>query len=68
LKEAGLVNLTVYDILGQEVTTLVNKILPSSSHSVNFEATNLQSGTYIYRIQSRNFTDVKKYGSIKIII
>ncbi|MEE9431563.1 MAG: T9SS type A sorting domain-containing protein [Melioribacteraceae bacterium] len=65
LKESGLVNLTVFDILGREVTTLVNKVLPSGLHSINFNASELQSGTYIYRIQSNNFTDVRKMVLLK---
>ncbi len=60
LKESGLVTLKIYDILGQEVVTLLNKVLPAGLHSVNFDAAGLQSGTYIYRIQSNNFTAAKK--------
>jgi hypothetical protein len=60
LKESGFVNLKIYNILGEEVATLLNNILPSGQHSIEFDASNLQSGTYIYRIQSNGFTAVKK--------
>ena len=60
LKESGFANLKVYNILGEEVETLLSNILPSGQHSFTFDASNLQSGTYIYRIQSNGFSAVKK--------
>lgn len=65
LKESGFVSLKVYDILGQVVATLVNRQLQSGNHSINFDASGLQSGTYIYRLQSDSFTDVKKMVLLK---
>jgi len=50
LKESGLTSLKVYDMLGNEVATLVNKELTSGSHSINFNAANLASGTYVYQL------------------
>jgi len=50
LKESGLTSLKVYDMLGNEVATLVNKELSSGSHSINFNAANLASGTYVYQL------------------
>jgi len=52
--------LKVYDILGREVATLVNKQLKSGNYEVNFDASNLTSGVYFYRLQSGNFNESKK--------
>ena len=59
------VSLKVFDILGQEVTSLVNGQLTAGSHEINFNALNLNSGVYFYRIEANgvdgtNFTSVKK--------
>ena len=50
LKSSGYTTLKVYDMLGSEVATLVNNELTTGSHSVNFNAANLASGTYIYQL------------------
>jgi len=52
--------LKVYDILGREITTLVNEIKPAGNYTVNFDAGNLSSGVYFYSITSSNFKAVKK--------
>jgi len=54
------VNLTVYNSLGQQVSVLVNNTLGKGKYSVEFNAINLPSGIYIYKIQSDNFSTVKK--------
>jgi hypothetical protein len=46
----GLVSLRIYDILGREITTLVNMYQPAGQHRVDFNAAGLASGTYFYRI------------------
>jgi hypothetical protein len=56
----GLVTLKVYDILGSEVTTLVNEQKSTGSYEVNFDASRLASGVYIYKITSGNFVSSKK--------
>lgn len=58
--KSGVVKLTVYNILGQEVRTLINAFENAGFHQVNFDATNLPSGTYIYQLQTDNHTSVKK--------
>lgn len=60
IKFNGLVSLKVYDILGNEVATLVNENKSAGFYSVNFNASDLSSGIYIYTIKSGNFTDSKK--------
>ncbi len=62
---SGLVQLRVYDILGREVATLVNKELRAGKYSYEFNAGDLSSGTYFYRIKTKNFVDVKKMIFIK---
>jgi hypothetical protein len=59
------VSLKVYDILGSEVTTLVNKEQPAGSYEVNFDASKLSSGIYFYRLQAGSFIDTKKMVLIK---
>ena len=47
--------LKVYDILGREVATLVNETKAPGNYKVNFNASNLASGVYFYRIAGRRF-------------
>ncbi len=60
IKEEGLVTLKVYDVLGKEVALIVNENKPAGNYEVEFNASQLPSGMYIYKIQSGSFTDVKK--------
>ena len=63
--ERGNVSLVVYDLLGKEVANLVNEVKEPGSYQVNFNASNLPSGIYAYRIQSGNFVQTKKMMLIK---
>ncbi len=54
------VKLIVYDALGRKVATLVNKQQAPGNYSVQFDASNLPSGIYFYRLQSANFTQTRK--------
>jgi Secretion system C-terminal sorting domain len=65
LRSAGFVSLRVYDILGREVKNLVNENQTAGEHSVYFDASNLPSGVYIYRLQSGSFVSAKKMILIK---
>jgi hypothetical protein len=60
-----LVKLVVYDLLGREVAVLVNTMKQPGSYEANFDASNLASGAYFYRIEAGDFTDVKKMVLIK---
>ena len=59
----GNVTLKVYDMLGKEVTTLVNEFQRAGSYNYQFSINNLQlsSGVYYYRLQSGNFVETKKF-------
>ncbi len=64
-KREALVQLKIYDILGNEVATLVNEDNPAGSYEVTWNGTNnsgqkVASGTYIYRIMAGNFVESKK--------
>ncbi len=52
--------LKVYDVLGNEVATLVNEEKPAGVYEVEFAATNLTSGIYFYRLSVRTFVEIKK--------
>ena len=58
--KTSLVNLKVYDLLGREVSTLVNENKPTGIYSVQFNANKLVSGIYFYRMQAGDFVQTKK--------
>jgi len=60
VKQSQLVTLKVYDILGNEVLTLVNEDNPAGSYEVNFDAKGLSSGIYFYKLQAGSFVETKK--------
>jgi len=59
-RETSNVILKVYDILGNALTTLVNKELPAGEYEVEFNAGRLSSGLYFYTLQTGNLTQTKK--------
>ncbi len=59
------VELKVYDMLGREVMTLFNKVAPAGIVDVDFNAGNLASGIYVYRIKAGNFISAKKLMLLK---
>ncbi len=62
---AAKVILKVYDVIGKEITTLVNSEHQPGFYHVKFDASKLSSGIYYYRISSGSFTDIKKMLVIK---
>lgn len=54
------ISLKVFDILGEEVSTLVNKNQAPGNYTVEFDAAELPSGTYFYQLKAGNFTKTKK--------
>lgn len=65
LTRTGLTQLDVYNIQGQRVLQLVNKVLNAGEHNINFNAGNLPSGIYIYRLNSNNVVLTRKMTLIK---
>ncbi len=65
IPKAQMVTLRIYNILGQEVTTLVNQEQSAGNYKVTFDASNLASGVYFYSFKSGNFTSVKKMMLLK---
>ena len=60
-----LVTLKVYDVLGNEVSTLVNEYKPAGSYEVEFNGNNLASGIYFYQLKADNFLEAKKMMLLK---
>jgi hypothetical protein len=60
MKEAGRVSLKVYNLLGQNVATLVNSEVTAGRHSVRFDASGLTSGLYIYKMEANGFSAQSK--------
>jgi hypothetical protein len=65
IPKLGNVKLVVFDVLGRVVATLVNEVKTPGNYSIRFDATNLASGVYLYRIESGDFTATKKMVLIK---
>jgi hypothetical protein len=61
----SMVTLKIYDILGNEIVTLVNEEKPAGSYEVEYDGTELPSGIYLYKLQTSNFIDTKKMILIK---
>jgi len=60
IHHSSFVILKVYDVLGREVRRLVNENLQAGSYEVTFDARGLASGTYFYRLQTKEFTPTKR--------
>lgn len=59
------VKFIVYDILGKEIKTLINEPMDAGFYSINFDAGDLPSGIYFYRMETHNFMETKKMLLIK---
>jgi len=60
IPEISFVTLNIYDVLGNEIASLVNEEKPAGNFEVEFNATDLSSGIYYYKLVAGNFVDVKK--------
>lgn len=65
LASAGQTRLTVYDLLGRSVAVLVNNALPAGEHSIQFDASGLASGVYIYRLEAQGTFITRKLTLLK---
>jgi len=65
VSENGFVKLSVYNLVGEEVSVLVNETVDAGFYEVAFNAANLPSGTYFYRLQAGNTVQIKKMVLLK---
>ncbi|MCE1166125.1 MAG: T9SS type A sorting domain-containing protein [Bacteroidetes bacterium] len=65
IQREGLVSLKVYNLVGQVVGVLVNERQSSGSYEVEFDASELTSGVYLYKLQINGFSSVKRMTVIK---
>ncbi len=65
IPEASQVKLAIYDVTGREVGLLVNEQMAAGTYSVDWNAVNLSTGIYFYRIEAGSFVNVKKMILIK---
>jgi hypothetical protein len=63
--KTSLVSIKIYDLTGQEVASLVNEMKEVGTYEIKFDAHNLASGIYIYRMIADNFTSVRKLNLLK---
>jgi hypothetical protein len=59
------VRLAVYDVLGREIAVLVDGPMSAGAHSVNFDASNLTSGVYLYKLEAGGMTQTKRMTLVK---
>ncbi|HEX2787382.1 MAG TPA: glycosyl hydrolase family 18 protein [Ignavibacteria bacterium] len=65
LQKTGFVSLKIYDINGKEVAVLINNNLSQGEYIFDFNANELPSGTYFYKLSAGNFTETKKMMLVK---
>ena len=65
IPKAGFVRMVIYDITGKTIATLVNEQLNAGNYKYDFDASNLASGVYFYRLEANDFSAVKKMLLVK---
>jgi hypothetical protein len=60
-----MVSIKVFDIMGKEISCLINEFQKSGKYSIKFDATNLTSGVYFYQLTSGKFSAIKKLMLVK---
>jgi hypothetical protein len=65
IPERSIVTLKIYDVLGNEITTLANEERPAGEYEIEFNAVALPSGVYFYKLKSGTFVETKKMVVIK---
>lgn len=65
LNQGGYVSLSVYNLVGQEVSNLVSEYQEAGTYSKQFDASSFSAGVYLYKLQVNGFTSVKRMTLIK---
>jgi len=65
IPKSGLVTITLYDVLGKEISKLVNESMKPGRYEITWDGKNFASGSYFYKIVSGDFTDIKKMILVK---
>ncbi len=65
LAKSGNVRLTIYNLLGEQIEELISEIRDAGVHTINFDASKLSSGLYIYEIVAENFVQSRKMMLLK---
>ena len=65
MPETAHVSIKVYNLLGQEVATVVNEVRDAGVHTVSFDASELSAGVYLYVMQSGNFMTTNRMTLLK---
>ncbi len=65
IKKEGNVSLTVFNLVGQEISVLVNEKQSPGNYEVEFDASELTTGVYLYKLQVNGFTSVKRMTVLK---
>lgn len=65
LAASGLVKLKVYDIVGNEVASLVNQNMAAGIYNVDFDASEIPTGVYMYRLETATYSEVKRMILVK---
>jgi len=60
ISQTGIVTLTVFDVLGNEIASLVNEEKSTGNYEFTFDTAGLPSGIYFYKLQTGSFTETKK--------
>jgi hypothetical protein len=65
IPKVGQVRLTIYNALGSKISTILKEYKPAGNYSIKFNASNLASGIYLYRLESGNYSAIKKFILLK---
>lgn len=65
IPESGNVRITIYNLMGQKISTLINQKQSAGTHQIDFDASHLSSGVYFYRLEAGNQVRVKKMTLLK---
>ena len=65
IPETASTKLTVFNVMGEEVATLVNGVMQAGGHTVSWNASSMPTGVYFYQLESANFSQTKKLLLVK---